>query len=101
MRRRALRTAGAPARALLRGLIRVYQATLSGWLGGQCRYYPTCSDYAEEAIRIHGAVKGTGLAAWRILRCNPFGSGGIEKVPGVDAVSQYDDIIPGVPERAV
>ena len=100
MRRRALRTAGAPARALLTGLIRVYQATLSGWLGGQCRYYPTCSDYAQEAIRIHGAVKGSGLAAWRILRCNPFGTGGIEQVPGADPVSEYDAIIPSVPERA-
>ena len=98
---RALKTAGAPARALLTGLIRVYQATLSGWLGGQCRYYPTCSDYAVEAIRVHGAVKGTGLATWRILRCNPFGTGGIEPVPETRSSEQYDDIIPSIEERAI
>ena len=63
MIRRALRTAGAPVRALEIGLIRVYRATLSGWLGGQCRFYPTCSHYAEDAIREHGAVRGTALAA--------------------------------------
>ena len=98
---RALKTAGAPARALLTGLIRVYQATLSGWLGGQCRYYPTCSDYAVEAIRVHGAVKGTGLAMWRILRCNPFGTGGIEPVPEALSSGQYDGIIPSIEERAL
>ena len=80
MIRRALRTAGAPVRALEIGLIRVYRATLSGWLGGQCRFYPTCSHYAEDAIREYGAVRGTALAAWRILRCNPFGAGGIDRV---------------------
>ena len=80
MTRRALRTAGAPVRALEIGLIRVYRATLSGWLGGQCRFYPTCSHYAEEAIRERGALKGTALGVWRILRCNPFGDGGIDHV---------------------
>jgi putative membrane protein insertion efficiency factor len=80
MIRRALRMAGAPARALEIGLIRAYRATLSGWLGGQCRFYPTCSHYAEEAIRELGALKGTALATWRILRCNPFGEGGIDHV---------------------
>jgi uncharacterized protein len=68
-------------RAVLLGAIRIYRATLSGWLGGQCRFYPSCSEYAEEAIRVHGAVRGSALAAWRILRCNPFGAGGIEHVP--------------------
>ncbi len=89
MIRRAIRTAGAPVRALEIGLIRVYRATLSGWLGGQCRFYPTCSHYAEDAIREYGAVRGTVLAAWRILRCNPFGAGGIDHVrrPG-----SYDDV---------
>ncbi|HEX7144151.1 MAG TPA: membrane protein insertion efficiency factor YidD, partial [Gaiellaceae bacterium] len=56
---------GAPARGLLIGLIRLYRLTLSGWLGGQCRFYPTCSRYAEDAIRTHGAVRGTALSAWR------------------------------------
>lgn len=89
MTRRALRTASAPVRALEIGLIRVYRATLSGWLGGQCRFYPTCSHYAEEAIRERGALKGTALAVWRVLRCNPFVDGGIDHVPGTAA---YDDV---------
>lgn len=46
-----------------------------------CKYYPTCSAYAYEAIERFGAVKGTGLAIWRILRCNPFSKGGVDPVP--------------------
>jgi putative membrane protein insertion efficiency factor len=89
MIRRAIRTAGTPVRALEIALIRVYRATLSGWLGGQCRFYPTCSHYAEDAIREFGAVRGTALAAWRILRCNPFGAGGIDRVR---LGGSYDDV---------
>ena len=74
-------TAGAPARLALLGLIRVYRVTLSGWLGGQCRFYPTCSHYAEDAIRMHGAIRGTLMAAWRIARCGPFTRGGVDHVP--------------------
>jgi uncharacterized protein len=85
----ALRTAGTPVRALEIGLIRLYRATLSGWLGGQCRFYPSCSHYAEDAIRERGALKGTALAAWRILRCNPFGRGGIDSIRGAGA---YDAV---------
>ncbi len=66
--RHGLWVLGAPARALLVGLIRVYRATLSGWLGGQCRFYPTCSHYGEEAIRTHGAVRGSAMTVWRVLR---------------------------------
>jgi len=58
--------------------IRIYRVTLSGWLGGQCRFYPSCSHYAEEAIAVHGAVRGTAKAMWRVLRCNPFGAGGVD-----------------------
>lgn len=83
--RRALRLAGAPARGVLIGAIQVYRAALSGWLGGQCRFYPSCSVYAEEAIRARGAVVGSGMAVWRLLRCNPFGKGGIEQPPGPSA----------------
>ena len=82
---------GAPFRALAVGLIRLYRATLSGWLGGQCRFYPTCSRYAEDAIREQGAGKGSLLAVWRVLRCNPFGSGGIDRVPG--SPIQYESVI--------
>jgi uncharacterized protein len=84
------RALGAPLRWALLGLLRAYGATLSGWLGGQCRFYPSCSRYAEDAIRTHGAVKGSGLALWRVLRCNPYGAGGIEHVPGYP---EYDSAI--------
>ncbi len=61
-------------------LIRIYQSTLSQWLGGQCRFTPTCSNYFIEALGKHGLVRGTLMGAWRILRCNPFGRGGYDPV---------------------
>ncbi len=78
---RAAWIAGWPARTLLVLLIRLYRVTLSGMLGGQCRFHPSCSHYAEMAIQDLGAVRGTGLAAWRILRCQPFSRGGVEYPP--------------------
>jgi putative membrane protein insertion efficiency factor len=78
--RRGLYGAGAPVRAFLIGCIKVYRVSLSGWLGGQCRFYPSCSRYAEDAIRVHGAARGSGMAVWRVLRCNPFGGGGVDRV---------------------
>ena len=63
-------------------LIKTYQMTLSHRFShGSCRYTPTCSQYALEAIEIHGIFKGCLLAAWRILRCNPFSKGGWDPVP--------------------
>jgi putative membrane protein insertion efficiency factor len=79
--RRVLWTLGAPARVTLIGLIHLYRLTLSGWLGGQCRFYPSCSRYAEEAIRLHGATRGSLMSAWRIVRCGPFTQGGVDRVP--------------------
>lgn len=79
--RRFLWDAGGPARLVLLAAIRIYQLTLSGWLGGQCRFSPTCSRYAEEAIRSLGATRGVFLATRRVLRCNPFGRGGLDPVP--------------------
>jgi putative membrane protein insertion efficiency factor len=73
--------AGAPARIVLLASIRAYQLTVAGWLGGQCRFAPTCSHYAQVAIRRHGALKGTALAVWRVGRCNPYGKGGLDPVP--------------------
>ncbi|MFI6847223.1 membrane protein insertion efficiency factor YidD [Kitasatospora sp. NBC_00085] len=66
---------------LLMGLIRVYQWTISPLLGPVCRYYPSCSHYGFEAVKVHGAVKGGGLTVWRILRCNPWTPGGVDHVP--------------------
>jgi uncharacterized protein len=62
-------------------LIRLYQAALSPLLGGQCRFHPTCSHYAIEAVREHGALRGSWLTLTRILRCNPFCKGGYDPVP--------------------
>jgi hypothetical protein len=91
--------AGAPARLALLGLIRVYRVTLSGWLGGQCRFYPTCSHYAEDAIRMHGALRGTLMAAWRIARCGPFTRGGVDHAPAPTRSTGYDAVIHAEPGR--
>ncbi len=61
--------------------IRGYQIALSPIMGNQCRFTPTCSHYGIEAIKIHGAIKGSLLTLWRILRCNPFSKGGEDPVP--------------------
>lgn len=65
-------------RLLLVGLVRLYQGAISPWLGPSCRYTPTCSEYAVQALRRYGAVRGTILAAWRIGRCNPWGGHGYD-----------------------
>jgi len=91
--------AGAPARLALLGLIRLYHVTLSGWLGGQCRFYPTCSRYAEDAIRLHGAMRGTLMAAWRIARCGPFTAGGVDHVPTPARSPGYHAVIHAEPGR--
>jgi putative membrane protein insertion efficiency factor len=68
-------------RVVLIVAIRVYRVTLSGMLGGQCRFHPSCSEYAEQAIRSVGAFRGSALAAWRILRCSPLSAGGVDQAP--------------------
>jgi hypothetical protein len=60
--------------------IRAYQRWISPALGPRCRYYPTCSEYAVEAIRELGPIRGLILAAWRLLRCNPFTHGGFDEL---------------------
>jgi putative membrane protein insertion efficiency factor len=98
--RRASWLLGTPLRTALLGAITLYRVTLSGWLGGQCRFYPTCSRYAEEAIRARGAVAGSAFAIWRMLRCNPFGAGGVDRAPGhgydgvvQDAAPHRDEVV--------
>ena len=66
---------------VLQVLIRVYQLLLSPLLPPSCRYLPSCSDYAVEAIGRHGAIVGVGLAARRLARCHPWGSSGYDPVP--------------------
>ena len=68
-------------RQLLIGLIRLYRQSLSSWLGPACRYWPSCSHYAEEAIVRHGVARGSWLATRRLLRCHPLGGQGVDPVP--------------------
>jgi len=63
------------------GLVRTYQWTLRPFIGANCRFWPSCSDYAIEAFRTHGAVRGGALTTRRILRCNPWHEGGLDPVP--------------------
>ena len=71
------------ARALLLA-VRIYQAFFSGLMPSACKFYPSCSYYAAEALRIHGARRGTWLALKRLLRCHPFTRGGVDLVPAAD-----------------
>jgi putative membrane protein insertion efficiency factor len=74
------RTPG-PATRALTFLIRAYQSLHVAFFRGSCRFHPTCSHYALEALELHGAGRGTLLAAWRVLRCQPFCRGGFDPVP--------------------
>ncbi len=71
-----------PLALTLRGAVVAYQWTLRPVLGCNCRFHPSCSDYALEALKTHGALRGTALAGWRVLRCNPWNSAvGCDPVP--------------------
>jgi len=81
-------------RALLLA-IRLYQWLLSPLLLPACRFMPTCSQYAAEAVELHGPMKGALLSAWRLLRCHPFARGGFDAVPPCDPSSRV------APERNI
>ena len=88
---RALWVAGWPVRFALLSLVRLYRLTLGQVVGGGCRFYPSCSAYAEQAIAEMGAVRGTALAVWRILRCSPLSKGGVDYPPrGGDQMYDVD-----------
>lgn len=79
-----VRASRAVAQAPSAGLIfaiRGYQSVISPLTGPRCKYYPSCSHYGLEAIQRHGALTGSALAAWRVLRCNPWSNGGVDDVP--------------------
>jgi hypothetical protein len=69
------------ASRFMAALVRAYQYLLSPWWGRQCRFTPTCSQYAIEALERHGAARGGWLALRRVLRCHPWGGGGFDPVP--------------------
>jgi putative membrane protein insertion efficiency factor len=62
-------------------LVRVYQLILSPYLGRQCRFIPTCSNYFIEAVEKHGSIHGGAMGVWRVLRCHPLAQGGYDPVP--------------------
>ncbi|MCB1113726.1 MAG: membrane protein insertion efficiency factor YidD [Chlamydiia bacterium] len=70
---------------IFKGLIRFYQLAISPFLGPCCRFYPTCSNYAMEAIDNCGVLKGSCLTLWRLLRCGPWSKGGVDLPPGSEA----------------
>jgi putative membrane protein insertion efficiency factor len=78
------------ARPLI-GLVKIYQYVVSPWLGSNCRFQPTCSAYAIEALEVHGALRGSLLAVRRICRCHPWGGSGYDPVPGTDAMGDDTD----------
>jgi uncharacterized protein len=99
--RRGLAMVGAPVRLLVLGLLAAYRAVISPLLGERCRFHPSCSAYATEAIRSHGLVKGALLGAWRVARCSPLSAGGLDPVPRRgrwrwrESPTMYDDVIRG------
>lgn len=70
-----------PRQALI-ALVRAYRLLLKPWLGNACRFEPTCSLYTIEALQRHGALRGSALGGWRLLRCQPWCDGGCDPVPG-------------------
>jgi len=75
-----------PAAFSIKAGIFLYKALLSPYLGGACKYHPSCSCYTDEAVEKHGPLIGSALGLWRILRCNPFAAGGPDPVPEKIAV---------------
>jgi len=71
-------------RSIILFVIRVYQVAISPMMAPRCRFYPTCSSYAREAIEQHGAARGGWLALKRLGRCHPFQPGGVDEVPSVE-----------------
>lgn len=83
-------TLTAPIRWLIIGLIRLYQWVISPLIGPRCRFHPTCSHYAIEAINRHGVLKGGWLACKRLLKCQPLHPGGYDPVPPVHQTKEID-----------
>jgi putative membrane protein insertion efficiency factor len=88
-----------PLAHLLRGLVHVYRWTLSPILGANCRFEPSCSRYALDAVATHGALRGGVMAGWRILRCNPWGGMGWDPVPPRHGPGCACDHPPGATSR--
>ena len=77
------------------GLVKAYRLLLKPWLGNACRFEPTCSAYAMQALHRHGALRGSALAGWRLMRCHPWCAGGIDPVPGTPPAAAPPAQAPG------
>ena len=71
-------------KSFLLGMLWLYQKLLSPWIGNQCRFYPTCSEYARQAVEVHGSLRGSALALRRLCKCHPWHAGGFDYVPGTE-----------------
>lgn len=80
---------GAGLAWLMIQVLRAYQLLISPLYGPTCRYYPSCSNYAVQALRIHGPIRGLWLIAWRLARCNPWTRGGVDDVPPARQASSH------------
>ena len=87
-------------RLVLLTLVRGYRLLFSPWIGNVCRYYPSCSHYALDALNRHGALGGTALAAWRVLRCNPWSLGGCDPVPDHNPLQGLFTRLPLTPDSS-
>ena len=76
-------------RLVLIGLLKAYRTLISPLYGQVCKYYPSCSAYALEAVTVHGAWRGSGLALRRLAHCHPWSLGGYDPVPGTDAARAW------------
>jgi hypothetical protein len=80
--------------------LRFYKGAISPYLPVACRFVPSCSEYAAEAVAKHGLLYGSALAVWRILRCNPFTHGGYDPVPGKKAATCIVTQRPGTGQKS-
>jgi uncharacterized protein len=78
-----------PLTWLLLGFIKLWRLLISPLYGNVCKYHPSCSAYGLRAVEVHGALKGSGLIVWRLLRCNPWSPGGYDPVPGTPEAAQW------------
>jgi putative membrane protein insertion efficiency factor len=88
-------------RWLMLALVRFYRYWLKPWLGNSCRFEPSCSSYAMQALNRHGAARGAALAGWRILRCSPWCAGGCDPVPELRSVNTGRWPWPGATQHPV
>ena len=79
---------GGPVKYILIWFVKAWRAVVSPWYGNVCKYYPSCSAYGLEALQLHGAIKGSALTIWRLLRCNPWSHGGVDPVPGSELAAK-------------